>query len=86
MRFNILAFALTFGLWWGVGLFIMTWWILAFGDAAGGSMIERIYIGYTVTPLGSVVGLAWGFVCGTICGGIFAWLYNALAPRVGTNA
>lgn len=86
MRFNILAFALTFGLWWGVGLFIMTWWILAFGDASGGSMIERIYIGYTVTPLGSVVGLAWGFVCGAICGGIFAWLYNALAPRVGTNA
>ena len=50
------------------------------------TVMERVYIGYHITPVGSLVGLAWGFVCGTICGGIFAWLYNFLAERIGAGA
>jgi len=48
-------------------------------------MLDSLYVGYTITPLGSLVGLAYGFVCGTICGGILAWLYNALAERLGVD-
>jgi hypothetical protein len=29
MRLNVKAFALTFGIIWGLGLFILTWWIIA---------------------------------------------------------
>jgi len=39
-------------------------------------LFERIYIGYSYTPLGSVIGAAYGFVDFGIAGAIFAWLYN----------
>ena len=80
MSLNSRAFALTSGLVWGVGLFLFTWWIIAFDGATGDvTWIGRIYRGYHVSPAGSVVGLAWAFVDGLIFGAIFAWLYNSLA-------
>ena len=30
MKLNIKAFALTRGLIWGIGLFLLTWWIIVF--------------------------------------------------------
>lgn len=83
MKFNVGAFALAFGLWWGVGMFIMTWWLIWFGTGAPLPVLSQVYIGYTVTPVGSLIGLAWGFFCGLICGGIFAWLYNFLTAWLG---
>jgi hypothetical protein len=65
---------------WGAGLFLLTWWIIAFEGASGDvTWIGRVYRGYSVTPAGSVVGLAWALVDGLIFGAIFAWLYNAVA-------
>ena len=85
MKLNIKALALTSGLIWGLGLFIMTWWIIFFEGATGEvTLIGQIYRGYTISPLGSVIGLVWGFVDGLIGGAIFAWLYNLLLPR-GSN-
>ena len=87
MKLNIGAFALAFGIWWGVGIFIATWWLIIAGmEPRAPLFIEHFYIGYSVTPLGSLLGLLWGFVCGTICGGILAWLYNALSERIGDEA
>lgn len=87
MKLNIGAFALAFGIWWGVGVFIATWWLIIVGmDPAAPLFLEHFYIGYGVTPLGSLLGLIWGFVCGTICGGILAWLYNTLSERIGAEA
>lgn len=79
MKLNIKAFALTCGLVWGVGLFLITWWIIAFNGASGDTtLIGRIYIGYSISALGSFVGLIWAFVDGLIGGAIFAWLYNLI--------
>ncbi len=87
MKLNIGAFALAFGIWWGVGIFIATWWLIATGgDTAAEMLIDRFYLGYSITPLGSVAGLIWGFVCGTVCGGILAWLYNVICGRIGATA
>lgn len=73
MKLNVKAFGLACGLVWGLGLFLLTWWILAFeGNSAGPTFIGRIYRGYTITPVGSMVGLAWGFLDGWIGGLIFA--------------
>jgi len=80
MSLNPRAFALTSGLVWGVGLFLLTWWIIAFGGASGDvTWIGLVYRGYSLTPAGSVVGLAWAFVDGLIFGAVFAWLYNLVA-------
>lgn len=82
MKLNVKAFALAFGLWWGFGLFLLTWWIIAFDGPTGDvTMIGRLYRGYTITPIGSVIGLVWAFFDGLIGGLIFAWLYNLLAGK-----
>ena len=82
MKLNVKAFALTCGLVWGIGILAFTWWIIAFeGAARDVTFLGRIYRGYSVTPLGSVIGLVWGLVDGAIGGVIFAWLYNLIAGR-----
>lgn len=83
MKLNIGAFALAFAIWWGVGIFLLTWWIIAFSGATDEpTFLGQIYLGYRVTPVGSVMGLVWGFVDALIAGAIFAWLYNVLATRI----
>jgi hypothetical protein len=81
MKLNIAAFALTCAIFWGLGI---TWWlILREGPTGDLTLLGRIYPGYRLTYLGSLVGLGWGFLDGLIGGGVFAWLYNVLA-RPGT--
>jgi hypothetical protein len=82
MKLNVKAFALTCALLWGIGLFVLTWWVIAF-DGSTGEMpfIGHVYRGYSITPLGSVIGLIWGFVDALIGGAIFARLYNLLGGR-----
>ena len=90
MKLNVWAFGLAFGVLGGIGFFVLTWWLIAFGGAADAaeatSAFARIYIGYQINALGSVIGLIWGFVHGFIWGVIFAWLYNMFAARMGGEA
>jgi hypothetical protein len=80
MKLNVKAFALTSGILWALGLFFLTWWIIAFdGTAAGPTLIGRLYRGYSISPLGSVIGLIYAFFDGLVGGAIFAWLYNRLS-------
>ena len=82
MKLNVKAFALTGGIIWGFGLFILTWWMIAFDGATGEpTLIGRVYRGYTVSPAGSFIGLIWALVDGLIGGAIFAWLYNLISVR-----
>lgn len=82
MKLNVKAFALAFAIWWGVGIFILTWWIIALGGPTDDpTFLGRIYIGYAVTPLGSVIGFVWGFFDALIAGAIFAWLYNYMGTK-----
>ena len=75
MKLNISAFALAFGIWWGGGLFSAAWWMMFTGAPPGATaLLESLYTGYAVTPMGSIAGLIWGFFCGVISGGILAWL------------
>ncbi len=83
MRLNVKAFALTCALVWGLGLFFLTWWIIAFDGATGEvTLVGRIYRGYTLSPVGSVIGLIWALADGLVGGAIFAWLYNLLITRI----
>jgi len=80
MRLKVKAFALSCGLIWGLGLCLLTWWIIAFDGVTDKiTFIGRIYRGYSISPLGSVIGLVWAFFDGAIGGAIFAWLYNFIA-------
>ena len=82
MRLNVRAFALTCGIIWGIGLLVLTWWIIVFDGATGEiTLIGRFYRSYNISPVGSCVGLIWAFADGLIGGAIFAWLYNLIATR-----
>ena len=76
---SIRAFSLTAGIFGAVTMFLLAWWLIFTGNAEGPPTIfERIYIGYSFTPTGSVIGAVWGFVDWGIAGVIFAWLYNKI--------
>jgi hypothetical protein len=80
MKINVKAFAVAAGVWWGLGLFALTWWMILFQGATGDpTVLGRVYRGYSLSPIGSVIGLAWGFVDGLIGGAILAWLYNRVS-------
>ena len=76
---SIRALALTAGIFGATTMFLLAWWLILTGNAEGPpTLFERIYIGYSFTPMGSVIGAAWGFIDWGIAGAIFAWLYNKI--------
>ena len=76
---SIRSVALTLGIMGGASMFLLAWWLIIIGNAEGPTtLLERMYIGYSFTPLGSVIGAIWGFVHFGIGGAIFAWLYNLI--------
>jgi len=80
MKLNIKSFALACGIIWGLELFLFTWWFIGFDGATGEpTLVGKLYRGYTVSPIGSGIGLAYAFFDALIGSAIFAWLYNKLA-------
>ncbi len=82
MKLNPRALALTAAILWGLCVLLATWWVLIFGT--GGQTLKLLgnfYLGYSVSFVGSLIGLVWAFVDGLICGFIFAWLYNLLVKE-----
>ena len=79
---SIRSVGLTTGIFGAITMFLLAWWLILTGNAEGPvTLFERIYIGYSFTPMGSVIGAAWGFVDFGIAGAVFAWLYNCINKR-----
>jgi len=79
MKLDLKVFSLTAGLLVGLGVFLMTWWLVAFEGSTGDmTFLGRLYKGYNISPIGSLIGFVWGFVNGVIGGGLFAWLHNKI--------
>ena len=82
MKLNVRAMALTWGILWGLGIFLATLWIILFDGASGEvTLLGRIYRGYNISFAGSLFGLLWGLVDGLVCGALFAWVYNLFVGR-----
>jgi hypothetical protein len=82
MKLDIKAFSLTCGVIWGLGLPLLTWWIMAFdGGSTDPTWIGHIYRGYNMTFAGSLIGGVWAFFDGLVGGAIFAWLYDFIGER-----
>jgi hypothetical protein len=74
---NVLG--LTLGILFAIGIFVATNILLIKGGANIGahlSLLNQFFPGYTVTFLGSLIGAAYSFVVGYICGWIIASVYN----------
>lgn len=79
MKFNTKAFAVASGLIYGFVLLISVLWLIARGYSNQETLLSMVYPGLTISPLGSLLGLVYGFFDGVIIGALFAWLYNHLA-------
>lgn len=77
-KLRVWAFGFAFGIVWAIGLLIMGW--LAALSGWGISMVNvigSVYLGYSPTFWGAVLGAIWGFVDLFIAGVILAAIYNA---------
>jgi hypothetical protein len=83
MKLDVKAFSLTCGIVWGLGVPLLTWWIMAFdGPSTDPTWLGHVYRGYNLTVAGSLIGAVWAFLDGLIGGAIFAWLYDLIGERV----
>ena len=86
LRMNARLTGLLFGLFLGVGIFLATNWLVLKGgpiDADGQAivgphlaLIGQYFLGYSVTFVGSLIGLCYGFAFGFVTGSLVGWLYN----------
>ncbi|MEJ2314847.1 MAG: bacteriophage holin [Nitrospirota bacterium] len=80
MKLKPLALGLAGGIFWGLMMFATTWLSHYTGYAELFlKAFTQIYPGYTVSPMGSIVVLPYGFVDGFVFGAALAWLYNKFA-------
>ena len=80
MKLDTKAFALACSILWGSAVFLVTWWVIILDGATGDpTWLGQIYRGYSISVVGSFVGLGWGLVDGLIGGAVLAWLYNRFA-------
>lgn len=82
MKLNVKAFALAVGIVWGINWFCLTWFMMALdGISYEMTIIGRMYRGFTVSPVGSIYALLWGFFDGFLLGLLIALIYNKLILR-----
>ena len=80
---SVRALSLTAGIFGSFTMLFLAWWMILTGNAEGPTtLFERIYLGYSFTPVGSVIGALWGFIDFGIAGAIFAWLYNLINMKI----
>ena len=78
-RLHALVLALVGALLGGVGLFVMTAWLLVKGGPATGAHLQLLgqyFYGYSVTWSGCIVGLLYGALVGAVAGWCIGAVYN----------
>lgn len=81
VRIKAGALALVCGLIGGVGLFVMTVWLLIQDGPQAGQhlqLLSNYFVGYTVTWPGAFVGLLYGAMTGGGVGWVIGRIYNGV--------
>ena len=85
LRLNARAWGISVGLLLGGGLFIATNFLVLKGGPTVGAHLQLLSVffpGYSVSFLGSLIGLVYAFVLGYALGRVIGEVYNRLAmPR-----
>jgi len=82
MRLNLKALALSCGILWALCLFLVT--LISLGTGYADALLEvvaSVYPGYSVSALGLILGLIYGFVDGAIAALIFGSVYNLFVGK-----
>jgi hypothetical protein len=78
-RLDRMALGVALGAVCGLGVFLATVLLLLKGGTEPGptlALLGQYFVGYTVTPVGSLVGLAYGAAAGFLVGWLVAALHN----------
>ena len=79
VKWEIKQFALTGGIIWSTIMFLTTLASVTFGYATAFlNVIASIYPGYSISLVGSVIGLIYGFFDVFIGVYLFVWIYKKL--------
>lgn len=81
LRLNGNVLGLVIGALGALAIFVATnWLVLKGGDVVGPHMglLGQFFYGYSVTFIGSLIGAAYAFVLGYLCGLLIGWIYNAV--------
>jgi hypothetical protein len=83
MKLKPFALGIALGTVWGGSLFITTWisYYTGYGVLFLETLAQSIYPGYSITPLGSFLGLFYGFVDGLISATLIGWIYNKIIKQ-----
>ncbi len=85
MQLNAQAWGVSFGLIFGLGLFVATIvLVIKSGENVGQhlQLLAAYFPGYRVTTLGAFIGFVYAFVVGYGFGRVIGWVYNMFAsPR-----
>jgi len=82
MSLNPKAFGLTAGIIWGLAVLVTTLISISTGYAKIFlNIIVSIYPGYSISPVGGIIGLIYGFADASIGFYIFARIYNWLEMK-----
>lgn len=88
-KLDVKAFGFALGIVWG-GLSFLLGMVdmLYFWGNTWGRMMTMVYMGYSSTVLGSIIGAIWGFVYASLFGFAIAWMYNRFVEenRIETEA
>lgn len=84
MKLSKRALGFSLGLVWGLAILLVTWWFLFIKGTPGEYLtkLHTVYIGYSVSLGGSIIGFIWGFVHGFIAGVLIAWFYNLFSKSI----
>jgi len=76
------AFGMALGIVWGGVTFLLGLLdMMYFWGNSWGRVMTTIYVGYTPTIIGSIIGAVWGFVYASVLGFAVALMYNRLAEE-----
>lgn len=78
---NSAILGIVLGLISGLGLFVVTLWLVLKGGPLVGrhlSLLNQFLPGYSVSVLGSFIGLLYGVVLGFVGGWFIGWVYNSI--------
>lgn len=81
MRLRPVALGVSFGIVWGISLFLTTWlsYYTGYGKLFLEALAQSIYPGYVISPSGSFLALLYGFLDGLAGGFLIGWIYNKIA-------
>jgi len=83
-RLNATVQGLVFGILFGGVIFVATNWLVLTSSGPIGphlALLGQFFIGYRVTFVGSLIGLAYGFITGFLAGYFMAIMYNLFGAR-----